>query len=239
MSRAAFVLASFLLHYLPEADAISLLHSQAWADCPAGCSHAECGQRSLLDSRNMWRPIPQVLAETPGINGFCYYSQFGASWLSGVPQILKSRDTTALLAGAEGQDHQPLGMLATLGYDDVVLTTHLQPSYSGDSYDIPYCHGLGWLRGQRLNISLAADFNTWEALSASECERLRQQQAFTQRELTFEYHKNNRDLTARDFRAHVYAKCLMGSIVTEMAWCHFGIGCLLEDNYVGHGSECE
>eukprot|EP00409_Alexandrium_fundyense_P003335 CAMPEP_0185904432 /NCGR_PEP_ID=MMETSP0196C-20130402/3732_1 /TAXON_ID=2932 /ORGANISM="Alexandrium fundyense, Strain CCMP1719" /LENGTH=55 /DNA_ID=CAMNT_0028623743 /DNA_START=18 /DNA_END=181 /DNA_ORIENTATION=+ len=38
-------------------------------------------------------------------------------------------------------------------------------------------HGLGWLRGQRLNISLTDDYNTWEALSASECKRLEQQQA--------------------------------------------------------------
>mmetsp|Transcript_11848 Transcript_11848/g.24578 ORF Transcript_11848/g.24578 Transcript_11848/m.24578 type:complete len:188 (+) Transcript_11848:72-635(+) len=187
----------------------------------------------------MYRPISQVLEDNPDVNGVYYYSQFSAWWLAGVPEMIKSRDMMLALANALQQDGQPIGARVRLGYDDVSLTTRLQPNYVGDAYDIPYCHGLGWLRGQRLNISLTDDYNTWEALSASECKRLEQQQAFTRHELTFEYHKYNRVFSARDFRAHVYGKCLMGAVAMEIAWCHFGIVCLLEDNYVGQGGECK
>jgi len=204
--------------------------------CPARCSVAECGNPHFSD---VTKPIKQVLDERPNVNGFCYFAQLGAFWLQGVPATLKNRDMSEQLAEARAQDNAPVGKLITLSYEEVSLTTHDMITYSGSWYDIPYCHALGWLRGQRLNGSLVHDFDAWEALSAQECKRLEELQTYTPEELTFAYHFENRDLTRRDFRAHVYGKCLMGSVTTEMAWCHFGIGCLKEGNYVGHGSECE
>lgn len=133
----------------------------------------------------------------------------------------------------------------TLSYSDpaapggvVSLRTHLLPNYGGSSYDIPYCHGLGWLQGMRLDAHLVTNFTAWEALGESECQRLKELEAFEDDQFTMAYHLDDRTLTLRDFRAHVYGKCLLGSVGNEMQWCQFGIGCLLPNNYVGHGHEC-
>mmetsp|Transcript_110547 Transcript_110547/g.191181 ORF Transcript_110547/g.191181 Transcript_110547/m.191181 type:complete len:359 (+) Transcript_110547:58-1134(+) len=41
----------------------------------------------------------------------------------------------------------------------------------------------------------------------------------------------------RDFREHVYRKCLLGFAASEMSFC-YQRGCLLEGNRLGHGPEC-
>jgi hypothetical protein len=83
----------------------------------------------------------------------------------------------------------------------------------------------------------------WEALSRAECQRLKSLENFDDETFTFIYHKNDRSLTTRDFRAHVYGKCIMGSVTTEMIWGNFAIGCVLPQpsgiDYVGHGWECD
>mmetsp|Transcript_47799 Transcript_47799/g.110757 ORF Transcript_47799/g.110757 Transcript_47799/m.110757 type:complete len:234 (+) Transcript_47799:73-774(+) len=232
----ANLMLSCVLAALPPLLCHAVLFPPRFGQCPNECSQLECGSPTWLD---LWKPIPEVLAQHPNIDGYCYYSQFGAWWLADVPRTMKSRNLSGLLASERALDYSEVGELITLSYDNVSLTTHDMITYSGSWYDIPYCHALGWLRGQRLNGSLVHDFDAWEALSAQECKRLEELQTYTPEELTFAYHFENRDLTRRDFRAHVYGKCLMGSVTTEMAWCHFGIGCLKEGNYVGHGSECE
>mmetsp|Transcript_47802 Transcript_47802/g.110764 ORF Transcript_47802/g.110764 Transcript_47802/m.110764 type:complete len:238 (+) Transcript_47802:91-804(+) len=203
--------------------------------CPARCSVAECGNPHFSD---VTKPIKQVLDERPNVNGFCYFAQLGAFWLQGVPATLKNRDMSEQLAEARAQDNAPVGKLITLSYEEVSLTTHDMVVYDGSRYDVPYCHGLGWFRGQ-LDTPPVDDFDAWEALSKQECKKLQELQDYTRGQMTLDYHLENRELHVSDFRAHVYVKCLMGSVSTEIMHCNLGMGCLLKGNYIGHGSECE
>jgi len=46
-----------------------------------------------------------------------------------------------------------------------------------------------------------------------------------------------RAVRRRDFREHVYRKCLLGFAATEVAYCYTR-GCVLEGNTISHGSDC-
>eukprot|EP00418_Pyrodinium_bahamense_P088538 CAMPEP_0179043990 /NCGR_PEP_ID=MMETSP0796-20121207/17444_1 /TAXON_ID=73915 /ORGANISM="Pyrodinium bahamense, Strain pbaha01" /LENGTH=224 /DNA_ID=CAMNT_0020740377 /DNA_START=125 /DNA_END=799 /DNA_ORIENTATION=+ len=214
--------------------------------CPKSCTTEECGIQNPADKA---KPIVQVLTEQPDINGFCYFAQLGAPGFDYVPSLMKRGTWLTGLGSVEDATavgNQPVKPSnVTLSYKDpaapggaVSLSTHLLPAYGGSAYDIPYCHALGWLQGMRLDGDLVRNFTAWQELGESECQRLKRLEDFEDGQFTMDYHIKDRTLTARDFRAHVYGKCLLGSVGSEMLWCYFGIGCLIGDNYVGHGREC-
>eukprot|EP00416_Gambierdiscus_australes_P032474 CAMPEP_0171090350 /NCGR_PEP_ID=MMETSP0766_2-20121228/30521_1 /TAXON_ID=439317 /ORGANISM="Gambierdiscus australes, Strain CAWD 149" /LENGTH=232 /DNA_ID=CAMNT_0011548331 /DNA_START=50 /DNA_END=748 /DNA_ORIENTATION=+ len=231
----ANLMLSCVLAALPPLLCHAVLFPPRFGQCPNECSQLECGSPTWLD---LWKPIPEVLAQHPNIDGYCYYSQFGAWWLADVPRTMKSRNLSGLLASERALDYSEVGELITLSYDNVSLTTHDMVVYDGSRYDVPYCHGLGWFRGQ-LDTPPVDDFDAWEALSKQECKKLQELQDYTRGQMTLDYHLENRELHVSDFRAHVYVKCLMGSVSTEIMHCNLGMGCLLKGNYIGHGSECE
>jgi hypothetical protein len=191
------------------------------------------------------KPMMQVLREQPGLNGFCYYTQLGAWWMAGAHEQVQGKRYVNEAFHHNGFDHGDISKepLVNSSYMDgdkqVTFTTHLQPWYFGSAYDIPYIHALGWLQGQRLNRTLLRDPASWDRLGEAECQRIKDLEHFDDDTFTFTYHRDDRTMTTRDFRAHAYGKCILGSSVGELLWGNFAIGCVLPGNYVGHGKECD
>merc|ERR1719401_1068418 len=150
------------------------------------------------------------------------------------------------------------GPLATIHYEGGEVSTHLDcPFYSYDDF---YFYSLGWLRGQdRLNGALLSNATAWEEQAAAECEKIRQEIQPLPEETSLLYNAEQNGaiatkancaiqescttpITIREFKLHVYTKCLMGGKRTaagEMAY-GYGRACLLPgQQMIGHGVECE
>merc|ERR1719210_988474 len=98
----SFVEGKFLEHVskCDAEDAVSALQTSVlirrksaahllYSPCPEACTPAECGTPNEAD---LDKPISQVLQEHPELDGFCYFSQFYAWWLSDVKSTLKARN---------------------------------------------------------------------------------------------------------------------------------------------------
>merc|ERR1719382_1983313 len=96
------------------------------------------------------------------------------------------------------QSYQDFGQepIRILEYKDglrtVKIRSRLMPWYLGSFYDIPYFHALGWLQGQRLNRTVFKDYAAAEALSKTECQRIKSLENFDDDTFTFIYHRDDR-----------------------------------------------
>jgi len=149
------------------------------------------------NTEDLKRPIREVMAEHPGIDGFCYFDQAEA-WISPMPDA-----PDYLQMGADGASAMrnnamagtcpkamkyPTGKgpLVTVTFDAGTLSTHLDCPYY--VYDDLYFYSLGWLKGQRLDGSLMSNATAWEALARKECDRIQETYNFTDDEITMEKH---------------------------------------------------
>merc|ERR1719203_329112 len=209
----------------------------------------ECG---LHHKEDLYKPIPQVLREHPGVDGFCYFEAH-APWMA------YHNRTTDYVAGGHAAVlgmRNPLmcpffpgegkGPLLTHGYVGVTLKSHTDCIHQmGD--DI-YCHALGWLRNQRLDASIMENATAWEELAEEECSRMMQTYNFTEEEATVGRHLDDQGYiwsgpraTARNLNLHAYHKCALGitHAADEMAYC-MSLSCLLPPgDVVGHGPWCK
>jgi len=210
----------------------------------------ECG---LNHSEDLYKPIPEVLREHPGVDGFCYFERH-APWM-----VYNGRTTNYVVGGQSavaGMRSNPVmcpndpgqgkGPKVPLHYVGVNLESHVDCLHMlGD--DI-YCHALGWLRNQRLDASLMENATAWEALAEEECSRMMRTYKFTEEEVTVGKHLDDQDViwygpraTARNLNLHAYHKCALGTMhaADEMAYC-MSLSCLLPPgNMIGHGPWCK
>jgi hypothetical protein len=112
------------------------------------------------------------------------------------------------------------------------------------SGDFVYCHALGWLRNQdpSIDFSLISNSAAWEALNKESCAGLQRKFRFTDQEITLGKHIDDQNWIyqgpSRNLVLHGYHKCLLGHGSEEMAYCAT-LGCLLPNNTVGHGPDCD
>jgi hypothetical protein len=149
------------------------------------------------------------------------------------------------------------GTPATMHYEGGSVSTHLDCLCY--AYDDFYFYSLGWLRGQGLDGQLLSNATAWEEQAANECKKMKEDIQPKPEETTLLYNAEQNNIigqkawcslrpecstpiTIREFKLHVYTKCLMGgkrTFATEMAF-GYGRGCLFkEKNMIGHGVECE
>lgn len=207
----------------------------------------ECG---LNHSADLYKPIPQVLAEHPGVDGYCYF-EFHAPWMAynektrdyvatGKNAVVYMRNNPIMCPNDPGMDKGPLTDIKYLGDNGtVILHSHLDCMHmSGDDV---YCHAMGWLKNQRFDDSLMSNATAWEALNEQECDRFQQTYNFSEEEITIGKHIDDQDWIwggpQRNLVLHGYHKCLLGHGAEEMAYCQ-SLSCLLPGNEVGHGGWC-
>jgi hypothetical protein len=137
------------------------------------------------------------------------------------------------------------------------ISTHLDCAFYG--YDDFYMYSLGWLRGQgRIDGRKLTNATAWEEQAANECKKMKEEIQPTPEETTLLYNaeQNARisqaagcslspqcpnPITPREFKLHVYTKCLMGgkrTFAQEMAY-GYGRACMLTESMIGHGVKCE
>jgi len=125
--------------------------------------------------------------------------------------------------------------------------------------DDPYCFANGWLKNQNpdLNPATLNDFDAYDNFTKEQCREMNEKYDFDSENMTMRSHimetnsmyelsDNACDLmdtkgplpTDRDFAKHAYFKCLMNDAHVEVAYCYFR-GCVLENNRIGHGNECD
>jgi len=213
----------------------------------------ECG---LNHSSDLYKPIPDVLAEHPGVDGYCYF-EFHAPWMTYVDDLvvddylvwgenarLFMRSNEAMCPNDPGFNNGPEVEVKYIGDDGNTITLldlHEDCLHIGG--DVKYCHALGWL-GNQVDTSLMTDPEAWRALNEEECERLNQKYNFTDEEITLGKHIDDQawifsdDGLARNLALHGYHKCLLGHGAEEMAYCA-NLSCLLPDNQIGHADTCD
>eukprot|EP00930_Biecheleria_cincta_P016419 TRINITY_DN1335_c0_g1_i1.p1 TRINITY_DN1335_c0_g1~~TRINITY_DN1335_c0_g1_i1.p1 ORF type:complete len:310 (-),score=39.38 TRINITY_DN1335_c0_g1_i1:81-1010(-) len=217
----------------------------------------ECGLNHTAD---LYKPIPQVLAEHPGVDGYCYF-EYHAPWM--VYQGYSQRDITDFSVSAEiarlsmrsnelmcpndpGMNKGPAREIKYLGDNGSTITLfdrHVDCVHIAG--DVKYCHALGWL-GNQVDTSLMIDPDAWRALNERECERLNETYKFSDEEITVGKHIDDqewiftKDGRARNLALHGYHKCLLGHGAEEMAYCAH-LSCLLPgtSDQIGHGVACE
>lgn len=171
--------------------------------------------------------------------------------------------------GAEGMKADPVtckggwkgdgtGPLKTFHYEGGTVNSHIDCGYY--SYDDLYFFTLGWLRGQgRIDGRLLSNATAWEEQAAKECAKMKEEIQPKPEETSLLYNAQQNKViasrsscslkpdcknpvTPREFKLHVYTKCLMGgkrTFANEMAY-GYGRACLLkEKNMIGHGVECQ
>mmetsp|Transcript_78419 Transcript_78419/g.181924 ORF Transcript_78419/g.181924 Transcript_78419/m.181924 type:complete len:294 (+) Transcript_78419:74-955(+) len=219
----------------------------------------ECNQKHPKD---LYRPVIQVLNEHPGIDGFCYFG-FAAFWLGYSPVhnflqtsrtgVLSMRQNPMTCANWSGHGSGPKQVGS---FELGSFTSHIDCHYY--QYDDLYYYSLGWLKNQGLDGSRMSNYTAWRELAAEECEKIRQEYHFTPEESSVGRHvdDNNRismhsgcawtgaslshfckKPTVREYKLHVYTKCLLGHAADEMAYGYMR-ACLLPGNVIGHGPEC-
>lgn len=214
-----------------------------------------------VDMMCYFQKASQIYAETPGNDPGVKF------WVNPIPQHFGSY-TDFAQKGVDYMKTDPItcnggwkgdgkGPLATIHYDGGTISTHLDCEYYG--YDDFYFYSLGWLRGQGgLDGSLLANNTAWEQQAAKECEKIGQEIQATPEETTLLFNAQQNGviaskascalkedcpapITVREFKLHVYTKCLMGggrTIGHETAYAYLR-ACLLKGNMIGHGVECE
>jgi len=211
----------------------------------------ECG---LDHTADLYRPIPEVLAEHPGVDGYCYF-EYHAPWMaytqppSAVDDYLAKsqqavkfmRQNPIMCSNDPGMDKGPLSRISYEGdRGTVVLHSHLDCIHMrGDDV---YCHAMGWLRNQRLDFGQISNATAWRALAEEECRGFQRKYNFTKDEISLGKHIDDQDWIwggpARNLVLHAYHKCLLGHAAEEMAYCQ-SLSCLLPGGEVGHGGWCK
>lgn len=220
----------------------------------------ECG---LNHSADLYRPIPDVLAEHPGVDGFCYFEAH-APWMGyappgplGITNFLtmaeelrvgmRSNPSMCPLMNPidRGMNTGPAAVMTYKGDNGSIITLH-DPHVDciHINGDVKYCHALGWL-GNQVDTALMTDPDAWRALAETECERLNQTYKFTTEEITLGKHIDDQPKIfgpfgpARNLALHGYHKCLLGYGAVEMAYCA-DLSCLLPgtSDQIRHGPEC-
>jgi hypothetical protein len=210
-----------------------------------------------------YRPIRQVLAEHPGLDGNCYYHWY-ANYLGDSP------DYADMAKGTMWQFSQNVGSGPIATYympNGEVFHSHQDNIWGNYRYDDMMCQQMGWLKGQRLDkhMDKLKDREAWLKVSEEECARLPKMieggidDNSTVYSIGYMADDNQRiciaadclmqpldaqctKATIHDWVTHLYPKCLLGGdringAAGQIAWC-FARACVTEGNAIKHGLEC-
>lgn len=137
----------------------------------------EC--RQPVSREDVSRPFEDVLAEHPGVNGWCHYGGLG-SWISTCAAAMEARSYVALavqygaisVLGANGENEEAeewdIGPPHVLGYQGENFFT----DYNYLAYDSQYCLDNGWLNQTRYRLEDVHDFDRMTELEQSYCNEL-------------------------------------------------------------------
>lgn len=212
---------------------------------------------------DLYRPIRQVMAEHPQLDGNCYYKWY-ADYL-GDPT-----NYADMFLSTIAQFSQNLGKGPLTPYylpNGEILTSHWDGNWGNYAYDDVMCYQMGWLKGQRLDkhIDDLQNREAWLNLAEQECARLpamvEEGLDDTWTNLTIGYMEDDngricnaancltspnedscKKATVRDWVYHLYPKCLLGGerltgAASQIAWC-FARACVTEGNVIKHASDC-
>lgn len=219
----------------------------------------EC--RQPLPEEDLARPFREVLAEHPGVTGWCHYGGEGA-WVSScaasmevgsyVPLAVQYGAITMLGVDEEREEamEHGIGPPHVIGYQGENFFT----DYNYLAYDSLYCLDNGWLNQTRYRLEDVYDFDRMNELSQSNCNDLlsefpdlheysmQEHYGFSSEESIVMNREQilpfgmrlHRGPTLMENRRHAAWKCAMGGLGCDIANCIYSY-CTL-DEPVGHGT---
>ena len=129
--------------------------------------------------QDCYRPVPEVMAEHPGEDGYCYFNWTG-SW------VLPVRDREPNFEGSAATGILGLRSLHYEGFhggpkirwhfEGQELTTYLDATHY--AYDDLYGYSLGYLQGQGLDSALVKNSSLWTSISEQKCKEIQQKYHF-------------------------------------------------------------
>ncbi|CAL1148454.1 unnamed protein product [Cladocopium goreaui] len=132
------------------------------------------------------RRIPDVMAEHPGMDGFCYFSEV-ASYIRYSPPSNDPRHfiNSAFrgVIGLRTPTYKGLntGPVVTFHHDGKAFTSHMDSE--NYVYDDLYGYSLGVLQGQGRTVEQLKDPAVWNELARAKCEEVQKIHQFTNDEL--------------------------------------------------------
>ncbi|CAE7205645.1 unnamed protein product [Symbiodinium sp. CCMP2456] len=130
-----------------------------------------------------YRPIPDVMAEHPDVDGFCYFNASGYWIVYRGPQQDFGKIVVDSILALRSSSYTGLsaGRLITYRFEGLSLTTHLDDvNYL---YDDLYGYALGFLQGQGLEPNWIQNRSLWMELSRQKCAELQATYRFAKEEL--------------------------------------------------------
>ena len=126
--------------------------------------------------KDCYRPIPEVMAEHPEEDGYCYFNWTGF-WVNPLPDTNPDFEASSVsgILGLRGPDYhgKDQGPLITFHFDGKVITTNLDSAHY--SYDDLYGYSLGYLQGQGLDSTLMKNSSQWMEISKEKCLKLQEE----------------------------------------------------------------
>ncbi len=137
------------------------------------------------NGKDCYRPIPEVMAEHPGVDGYCYFNQTGF-WVSPVaddnPDFVQyTVQGINYLRGLGGYQGFKKGPVITFHFEGKVITGHLDSTHY--AYDDLYGYSLGYLQGQGLDAALVKNSSAWISISEKKCNQIQETYNFQNQEL--------------------------------------------------------
>ncbi|CAJ1327880.1 unnamed protein product [Effrenium voratum] len=138
------------------------------------------------NSHDCDRPLQDVLAEHPGMDGYCYFNasaMYVNFYESEAPDYVGSPAKGILKL--RGTNYQGLdsGPLVTFHFEGQAITSHIDVDHY--AYDDLYGFFLGALQGQGLTLEQLRDPAAWEKASAQKCEEIQATYNFTREDMIF------------------------------------------------------
>eukprot|EP00435_Cladocopium_sp_Y103_P056761 s32_g19.t1 len=129
-----------------------------------------------------YRPVPEVMAEHPGADGYCYFNAtaFGLVYPGPVTMVEAANNAIETMRGS---DYRGLnqGLLITYKFDGQEISTHMDTAHY--LYDDLYGYSLGFLQGQGLQSSVMWNSKQWTLMSEQICHSIQEEFNFSNPEL--------------------------------------------------------
>jgi len=148
-------------------------------NCPIHMHGADC-----------YRPIPEVMAEHPGVDGYCYFNAT-AFWLvypGQMTMVEAANDAIKTIRGADYQGdsrgmpiHYRLADDAGEASEEITIWSHMDSAHY--LYDDLYGYSLGVLQGQGLDTQQMFNSTSWTARSQEMCAHIQRTYQFSKEEL--------------------------------------------------------
>lgn len=133
--------------------------------------------------KDCYRPVPEVMAEHPDVDGYCYFNAT-SFWVAYTGPSVSMADAAAdAIGNLQSFGYRGLngGQLVTYKFEGQMITTYLDADHY--LYDDLYGYSLGFLQGQGLNSSWMQDSALWTKTSEQKCNEIQNLYHFTKDEL--------------------------------------------------------